>query len=74
MQAEDGENFVLSFIIWPDKNVRDAGWEGIMADPEMQTDAQPMPYDGKRIIWGGFNAFVERLDLGSLPFMNINES
>ena len=43
--------------IWPDKATRDKGWEKIMADPEMQPGAQPMPFDGKRMFWGGFKPY-----------------
>jgi uncharacterized protein YbaA (DUF1428 family) len=59
VNAQDGENVVFSFIIWPDKQTRDAGWEKLMADPEMQPGSQPMPFDGKRMFWGGFTPFVE---------------
>ena len=59
VKAEDGENVVLSFIVWPSKDVRDKAWEKIMADPEMQPDQNPMPFDGKRMFWGGFQPIVE---------------
>jgi uncharacterized protein YbaA (DUF1428 family) len=59
VKAEEGENVVFSYILWPSKQVRDAGWEKIMADPEMQPGANPMPFDGKRMFWGGFNPIVE---------------
>jgi uncharacterized protein YbaA (DUF1428 family) len=59
VKAEDGENVVFSFVIWPSKTVRDAAWEKIMADPEMQPGAEPMPFDGKRMFWGGFEPIVE---------------
>ena len=59
VKAEEGENVVFSFITWPDKQTRDSGWEKIMADPEMQPGAEPMPFDGKRMFWGGFTPFVE---------------
>jgi uncharacterized protein YbaA (DUF1428 family) len=59
VNAQDGENVVFSFIIWPDKQTRDAGWEKLMADPEMQPGSQPMPFDGKRMFWGGFQPIVE---------------
>lgn len=49
---EDGEDVVYSWIEWPDKPTRDAAWEKIMADPDMQ--AKDMPFDGKRMMWGGF--------------------
>src|SRR3954451_7618989 len=59
VKAEEGENVVFSFVVWPSKETRDAGWEKLMADPEMQPGAQPMPFDGKRMFWGGFTPIVE---------------
>jgi len=63
VKAEDGENVVFSFVVWPDKATRDSAWEKIMADPDMQPGEQPMPFDGKRMFWGGFKPFVTNLDL-----------
>jgi uncharacterized protein YbaA (DUF1428 family) len=65
VQAEDGENVVFSFILWPDKATRDTGWATLMADPELQPDQMPMPFDGKRMFWGGFKPFVNSLDLAA---------
>jgi uncharacterized protein YbaA (DUF1428 family) len=59
VKAEEGENVVFSYILWPSKEVRDKAWEKIMADPEMQPGQQPMPFDGKRMFWGGFEPIVE---------------
>ena len=57
VKAEDGETVVFSFIEWPDKATRDAGWKKMMEDPSMQpTD---MPFDGKRMFWGGFEPIVD---------------
>ena len=64
VQAEAGENVVLSFVLWPDKATRDAAWNVLMADPEMQPDVQPMPFDGKRMFWGGFRPFVNTIGVG----------
>ena len=61
VQATDDENVVFSFILWPDKATRDAGWEKIMADPEMKPEGE-MPFDGKRMFWGGFKPFVNTLE------------
>ena len=58
VQAKDGENVVFSFIEWPDKETRDAGWAKMMADPEMQPDGD-MPFDGKRMFWGGFEVILD---------------
>jgi len=65
VNAEEGENVVFSFVVWPDKATRDSAWEKIMADPEMQPGAQPMPFDGKRMFWGGFKPFVSTLERAS---------
>ena len=61
VQAKDGENIVFSFVIWPDKATRDTAWEKIMADPDMQPGGD-MPFDGKRMFWGGFNPLVNTLE------------
>ncbi|HET9459663.1 MAG TPA: DUF1428 domain-containing protein [Sphingomicrobium sp.] len=62
VQAKEDENVVFSFILWPDKATRDAAWEKIMADPEMQPDPQSMPFDGKRMFWGGFKPILNTLE------------
>ena len=61
VQAEEGENVVFSFIVWPDKSTRDTAWEKIMADPDMQPGSE-MPFDGKRMFWGGFNPILNTLE------------
>jgi uncharacterized protein YbaA (DUF1428 family) len=62
VQATEDENIVFSFIIWPDKQTRDTAWEKLMADPEMQPGPEPMPFDGKRMFWGGFKPLVNTLE------------
>jgi Protein of unknown function (DUF1428) len=42
------------------KEVRDAAHKNVMADPRMQPDKNPMPFDGKRMIFGGFEVLVEQ--------------
>ena len=61
VKAEDGENVVFSFVIWPDKATRDAAWEKIMGDPDMQPKGE-MPFDGKRMFWGGFKPILNTLE------------
>ncbi|MEM9838996.1 MAG: DUF1428 domain-containing protein [Pseudomonadota bacterium] len=58
VQAKDDETVIFSWIIWPDKAARDAGMEKAMADSRLNMEDNPMPFDGKRMIFGGFNALV----------------
>lgn len=60
VKREDDEVVVFSWVEWPSKEVRDAGWEKIMKDDRMHPDANPMPFDGKRLIYGGFEKLLER--------------
>lgn len=55
--AED-ETVVFSTVVWPSKEVRDAGWAAVMEDPRMDPEVNPMPFDGKRLIYGGFNVLL----------------
>lgn len=55
---KDDETVVFSWITWPDKATRDAGMASLMADPRMAPDHNPMPFDGKRMIYGGFEPIV----------------
>ena len=55
--AKDGETTVFSWIEWPDKATRDAASEKMMTDQRLQG---PMPFDGKRMIYGGFNPIYDR--------------
>ena len=48
----------FSWIEWPDKPTRDAGMKSIMSDPRFSPDSNPMPFDGKRMIFGGFAPVV----------------
>ncbi|MEM1401264.1 MAG: DUF1428 domain-containing protein [Pseudomonadota bacterium] len=59
VQCRDDETVIFSWITWPSKDVRDAGMEKVMEDPRIDPDINPMPFDGKRLIWGGFETVVE---------------
>ena len=59
VKCEAGETVVFSWIVWPSRQARDAGMAKVMADPRVQADANPMPFDGKRLIYGGFEVLVE---------------
>ena len=50
---------MLFVALWPSKDVRDENMPKIMADPRVQAELNPMPFDGKRMIHGGFEIIVE---------------
>lgn len=60
VQAEPGETIFFSWVTWPDKATRDAAMEKIMADPRLSPEANPMPFDGRRLIFGGFVPLIDR--------------
>lgn len=59
VKAQGGEEVVYSWIEWPSKDARVAGWEKAMQDPRMQPEQMSMPFDGKRMIYGGFAPLVD---------------
>src|SRR3546814_19578485 len=61
VQAQDDETVVFSWIEFPDKATRDAGMKKMMSDPDPRVDPakNPMPFDGKRLVYGGFAPVVE---------------
>lgn len=59
VKAEKGEEVVFSWIEWPSKEARDEAWPKIMEDERMKAGHQSMPFDGKRMIYGGFAPIVE---------------
>jgi uncharacterized protein YbaA (DUF1428 family) len=58
VQAGAGEVVVFSWIEYPSKEVRDAAVAKMMSDPRMQALGE-MPFDGKRMVMGGFVPVVE---------------
>jgi len=60
VKCESNEVVVFSWIVWPSKEVRDKGNQSTMEDPRMKNwDINNMPFDGKRMIFGGFTNIVQ---------------
>lgn len=59
VKKEDGEVVCVSFYKWPDKETRDAAWAKIMSDDSLMAGMGEMPFDGKRMIFGGFDLMLE---------------
>lgn len=63
VKATDDERVVFSWVEWPDRNTRNEAMtklrEVMGKDPRMDPDTNPMPFDGMRMIFGGFEAVVK---------------
>ncbi len=59
VNAEDGENVVFSWVEYPSKAARDAANQKMMEDPRMKEMGGDMPFDGKRMIFGGFSTVLD---------------
>jgi uncharacterized protein YbaA (DUF1428 family) len=62
VQAKEDEAVVFSWVEWPDKTTRDAGMKQMMndmeSDPRINSEKNPMPFDGMRMVFGGFAPVV----------------
>lgn len=59
VDLKDDETVVFSWIVYKDRASRDQVNEKVMADPRMKDDMKDMPFDGKRMIYGGFDKLIE---------------
>lgn len=59
VQKTDDETVVFSWIEWPSREARDAGMAEAMKDPRMPQGTDAMPFDGQRMIFGGFTPIVD---------------
>ena len=57
--CKSDETVVFSWIVWPSKEARNIGMEKLMKDERMNDENNPMPFDGKRLIYGGFQMILE---------------
>jgi uncharacterized protein YbaA (DUF1428 family) len=59
VKATGDEGIVYSWVEWPSKEARDLAWPKIMKDERMQPDQVSMPFDGQRMIYGGFTPILD---------------
>ena len=68
VQAKDDEAVVFSWFEYPDRAARDAANEKMMSDPRMKEMGAAMPFDGKRMIYGGFDTIVDERGSGTAGY------
>ena len=61
VKLKPGETVVFSWIVYKSRKHRDSVNAKVMKDPRLASmmDATTMPFDGKRMFWGGFKTIVE---------------
>jgi uncharacterized protein YbaA (DUF1428 family) len=59
VQAKDDEIIIFSWIVYDSREQRDSVNAKVMADPRVKTHMSDMPFDGKRMIYGGFATFLQ---------------
>ena len=59
VKCKEDETVVFSWVMWPDRETRNTGMPKVMADPRMNMDHNAMPFDGQRMIFGGFETLVK---------------
>lgn len=59
VKAKENEDVLFSWIEYPSKEVRDQANKKMMEDPEMQAMGKDMPFDGSRMIFGGFETILD---------------
>jgi len=57
VKAKPGEKIVVSWVVWPDRETGSRAHKGMFADPRMANSGE-MPFDGKRMILGGFEPIL----------------
>ena len=58
VQLKDDEVVVFSWVVYESRQKRDEIMQKVMKDPRMQNDPKDWPFDGKRMIFGGFAPLV----------------
>ena len=59
IKVKPGETVVFSWIVYKSRAHRDAVNKKVMKDPRMQMDEKAMPFDVKRMLYGGFKSIVD---------------
>jgi len=59
VKLKEDEVVVFAYAVYESREKRDEVMKKVMEDPRLDMDMKDMPFDGKRMIWGGFRSFVQ---------------
>lgn len=68
VQARADETVIFTWIEWPDRATSDAAWSAMPGDPDVAALDKDMPFDGKRLIQGGFEPLMEAGTVHGAPY------
>jgi uncharacterized protein YbaA (DUF1428 family) len=60
VDLKEGEKVVFAWVTWPDRTTADGSHDKMMGDERMKNFDPEMPFDGKRMVFGGFDPLVVR--------------
>jgi uncharacterized protein YbaA (DUF1428 family) len=60
VKRKEGETVVFAFAVYRNRKHRDEVMKKVMADPRLKMDPARIPFDGKRMFWGGFKTFIDK--------------
>lgn len=59
VQCKEDEVVCFSWITWPSREFRNEAMQKLFEDPRMVDENSQMPFDGKRLIYGGFEVLIQ---------------
>lgn len=59
VKRKEGEAIIFAWIVWPSREAEQQGMKAVMEDPRLRPETNPMPFDGQRMIYGGFTTVLE---------------
>ena len=59
VKRKEGETVVVGYAVYKNRKHRDEVMKAVMSDPKLAEQMKDMPFDGKRMFWGGFKPIIE---------------
>jgi uncharacterized protein YbaA (DUF1428 family) len=60
VKLKGGETVIFSYVVYKSRTHRDSVMKKVMEDKDLMAEWEKMPFDGMRMIWGGFKTIVSK--------------